>query len=244
MATVHVVVRIPHRSGLLEDQANHTFNFITATADEETYDEIVGCLNRFYFIAHSPITENLQRWFSPCVLRGSPMTYDFYLPTASGTGSPVYSAPSNNLGAETVGDNPLPSEVSTVLSYRADYSGVPEFGSGVRPRARRRGRLFFGPLVTAASAEGTFQRAVVNSILQDTLVAAAEALILETVATWAVWSRTDDTFREVVAAQVDNAFDIQRRRGEDPSGLVGVGPSLALGRTLRTERVPGAPDPS
>lgn len=105
----------------------------------------------------------------------------------------------------------LPSEVATCLSFRAAVT------SGV-PAARRRGRLYLGPLnINANNVDG---RPGVG--WRDTIIAAATTfgnlhtgVVLEG-QDWCVYSPTDGVARVVQFAYVDDAFDTQRRRGVDP----------------------------
>jgi len=101
----------------------------------------------------------------------------------------------------------LPSEVAMCLSFQ----GVKLAGS---PQARRRGRVYIGPLAvgtldtngrptstsrtTLANAGGTFKGAV-TAIASDVA--------------WAVWSPSNQAAVPVADGWVDDAFDTQRRRG-------------------------------
>lgn len=118
----------------------------------------------------------------------------------------------------------LPSEVAIALSYRADYGSASEFGPGVgpkggplRPRARRRGRLYVGPLTATCQAQDavTF-RSYVGTPVRNTITAAAKDLMDLPDIEWAVWSRVDGNALKAVEAWCDDAFDTQRRRGERP----------------------------
>lgn len=102
--------------------------------------------------------------------------------------------------------NPLPAEVALVMSYRAAYvSGVPQ--------ARRRGRIYFGPLDTACLH--TDGRPTVTCI--DKLQNFGNALLAASTAStqwdWVVHSKVAGSSHNVVGGWVDNAFDTQRRRG-------------------------------
>lgn len=102
--------------------------------------------------------------------------------------------------------NPLPTEVAMVLSFQGSQA------SGF-PQARRRGRVFIGPLQTSAvhtdgrptagaisglAAAGTALRTAINAGGEDR---------------WCVWSTVDQGAVPVEDGWVDNAFDTQRRRG-------------------------------
>jgi hypothetical protein len=114
-----------------------------------------------------------------------------------------------NLTASPTG-NPLPSEVCLCMSFQAtQVSGVPQ--------ARRRGRIFIGPLdVTSLETDGrppSTARLAINNA-GGALLDASQA---STTWKWAVYSRVLGTGSDVANGWVDNAFDIQRRRGIQPN---------------------------
>lgn len=110
------------------------------------------------------------------------------------------------MGTLTVGGAPLPTECALVLSFQGvRVSGVQQ--------ARRRGRIYFGPI--QQSANGSDGRPSSSTI--SGLVVAAQALLdaSDAAATWswAVYSRTDSAMVTVSDGWVDNEWDTQRRRG-------------------------------
>lgn len=128
----------------------------------------------------------------------------------------------------------LPREVACVMTYHADLTGVSETVSGgapgptgdTRPKARRRGRLYLGPLTSQASTGTTPSRP--NSSFRSLVNLQATTLHLEIPAgsldllRWAVLSpsRSTDALEdpqadEVTGGWVDDAWDTQRRRGVD-----------------------------
>lgn len=99
----------------------------------------------------------------------------------------------------------LPHEVALCLSFQAArQSGIPQ--------ARRRGRIYVGPLRTAAvAAGGEVQASVVTQLAtigDDFLTATAASAVV-----WGVYSTVDQDLYAVANGWVDNAFDTQRRRG-------------------------------
>lgn len=102
----------------------------------------------------------------------------------------------------------LPTECSMVLSFQASaVSGTPQ--------ARRRNRIYMPPMNTAtlASPDGMFW----STSVVGTLSTAAAALLAASDAasdwTWVVRSETTSAVAPVANGWVDNAVDIQRRRG-------------------------------
>lgn len=118
----------------------------------------------------------------------------------------------------------LPGEVAAVLSYRA-------FGvSGENP-ARRRGRIYIGPLAIATQVFAT-RDMVLTSAARSTLANAASDLVVSGAtadARWVVFSPTqagsppwDEATLEAASSDVqngwiDDAFDTMRSRGSKPT---------------------------
>lgn len=113
-----------------------------------------------------------------------------------------------------------PAEVAICLSYRG------ELLSGTNP-ARRRGRIFLGPLDVDSGTTGTNETAV-SSTARSTIATAANTMVttgLTDDAQWVVFSPTlagpppwseavvEASSTPVVAGFVDNAFDTIRSRG-------------------------------
>lgn len=177
--------------------------------------DIEPALNDFY-------TVHLTNW-SPELSGTVPGTIELYDITAHLAGTPH--GPPYDMGPlsgllSTSGD-PLPGEVAVCVDYHADLTGIPEFGTGTRPRARRRGRHYHGPMrvtslthdsatnepswgVAGAGTTGQFQTAY-----SDLLGA------LPTGVEWDVWSRKDAAIYPVIGGWVDEAPRSQRRRTED-----------------------------
>lgn len=101
---------------------------------------------------------------------------------------------------------PLPSELSVCLSFQGSKA------SGF-PQARRRGRIYVGPLSVGSNVNGRPDPSLIGAI-----AAAGNALRTDVAAIagdtrWAIWSVRNQAPVEVTDGWVDNAFDIQRRRG-------------------------------
>lgn len=101
---------------------------------------------------------------------------------------------------------PLPPECAITVSFQGvKVSGLPQ--------ARRRGRIFLGPLdITTVETDGRVVGTAVSSIRN----AAQTFLIASDTATdwrWQVFSPTDDGFVDIDNGWVDNEFDTIRSRG-------------------------------
>jgi hypothetical protein len=108
----------------------------------------------------------------------------------------------------------LPEELAVCLSYH----GNPSPGT---PIARCRGRIYLGPWVVGAMAQETGTgNCKVADTLRDILLHAGKDLAdaLEAIGwQWCVWSPTSNVLHTITAVSVDNAWDIQRRRGHKPT---------------------------
>lgn len=105
--------------------------------------------------------------------------------------------------------NTLPHAVAMVLSFQADrVSGDPQ--------ARRRGRIYLGPLdagQTGTNGRPTPTAITVLANAGDNLLTATGALGVD----WTVYSPTNGFSSVVTNGWVDDRFDIQRRRARDAS---------------------------
>lgn len=114
----------------------------------------------------------------------------------------------------TTDSSSLPQEVAFCLSYR----GSQESGLNM---ARRRGRIYIGPL--ALSANGTAQESQPITGFMTRVRAGAVALRAGAAAVgapWVVYSPTGGSHTEIVGGWTDNAWDTQRRRGSNASARI------------------------
>lgn len=220
-----VTVSFEHNSHLVRDQFVNTFTF-QAAADDTLVSEsdVVAQLSRFYHNAASGTGITPSARMSPCIDRTTPATLRFYDITAhlGGTpvGSPYHIDVLTSGGSPASSGTPLPSEVCICLSFHSAYGADVEFAPGARPRARDRGRIYFGPLnidVISLDANGSARP---HSQMKDTLNQAANTLRDNLDAAgvrWTTWSRRNAAVWPVTDCWTDDAFDTQRRRGERPT---------------------------
>lgn len=215
----HTVVKLPAKTGIPADAVENTFSWTMPGVLLLTdITEIHSALAEFYNTAPAGGTHPVSGWLSPTIdrgaLKGVMTTYE--IPAVPGPlGAPV-DVSTFTIGGAIPG-NGFPSELACALSFHGDYAGVAEFGTHTRPRARHRGRIYIGPLVNATAVydiDGTTGRASPSAGLRFDLAAVAARLRDRVNSVWAVWSRTDNTLYPVLNGWVDDAFDIQRRRGE------------------------------
>lgn len=213
------VVSIHKKSGIPADDCVNTFAWARATAlDSAGADDITAMLSAFYMVASAPAASAVAHWFGDCVDTAQDMDVDFYDITGhlGGTphGSPIFRRTIGFLVA--TGTTSLPNELAVCLSFRSDYGTDVEFGVGERPRARDRGRIYFGPLAqNVVTQDATTKEAYVVSATQISLVEAAKDMAADPDNTWCVWSRSRAALEAVVDVWCDDAFDVQRRRGND-----------------------------
>lgn len=100
----------------------------------------------------------------------------------------------------------LPAECSIVLSFQGDKA------AGF-PQARRRGRIFIGPIDAAANSTGRPSAGAITALSTAAATLKSNVLALAGDTQWAVWSPSDGAAVEITDGWVDNSFDTQRRRG-------------------------------
>lgn len=133
-------------------------------------------------------------------------------------GSPIRDWDWLGPGPTIYGSNDLPNEVAGVLSFHANLTGLVEEVGDTRPKARRRGRVYIGPLVVPAVTAGPNPK--LSDEFRQCLAEAAGSLRDNAGAIgfdWSVWSRAANDLYTVVGGWTDNAPDSQRRRGQAPT---------------------------
>lgn len=218
-----VVANLPAASGIPADAVTNTFAVAGGDpASATSRDGVLVAFGDFYSaaapVALTSLGEYLGGQLSRAALACTLKLYDITNDLA-GTphGSPIGEF-DFTLDGNAASDS-MPNEVACVVTLEAigRSEAQVEGPNDTRPRQRRSGRVFFGPLARTGlgnmSTTPTIATGLITHFgaafqkLQDDLVAlgAGESL--------GVWSRTDATVRAVEAISVDNAPDIQRRRG-------------------------------
>lgn len=206
MARVQAVVVLPSVTEFPKDNAINTFTFSPFVPDEEALDNIAGTLEDFYNEVQLS-GQSVASYLSSTIVRTTDACHiEFWDIDGTPPRTPMHVVPFT-LAGPTVTNNNLPLEVALCSSFRAEYV------SG-EPAARRRGRVYVGPLTTGAltsgaGVPGTPSPTFIETVAQATMGLASAFSPLH------VWSRTDDMIRRVVAGWVDNEFDTQRRREHD-----------------------------
>jgi len=230
LLNVLATVTLKAASGFVEDDVVNTFSFqcdgTTATATKIT--QLQTAIAAFYNTNQST-TRAPAYYLAHSISRSTNATLVRYYDVEDSLDGSPHGSPLDTkmFTLAAAASNPdLPAEAAVVLTTRGtswatalvETTDGSDAGSLVdRPRQRRSGRIYFGPLNSAASTEpsdGTFARPV--SAVITTFLDAAEDLqdaVQANGDNWAVWSRVDAAMRNVTDAQMDNAFDTMRSRG-------------------------------
>lgn len=204
MANYKVQIRMPYFTNTPSDCATNTLYFTTPVANTVVQDQanINSKLTTFY--------QSFDQYFSPVV--GNTATWKGYNLEDAEPRQPVLNGSFGlTVGATGTG---MPEEVACVLSFQsAQISGV--------PAARRRGRIFIGPLSVLALAQGTSSAFVSWSAAFKTALsgAAVQLAVPDTVAAqWVQHSGVTGLVFAVKNGWIDNQPDTQRRRGHQQPG--------------------------
>lgn len=194
MSIIRAQVILHTFDNLPENFCTNTFHFETvAGLTDPLAGEIVSDLASFY--------SSLRVWFSPVLnLEVEIKLFNLDDPTPRQPYNPGWSFMSAGWGS-----GGAPEEVACVMSIHASLPHT----------ARRRGRVYLGPLVTGAVTGGSttdfakFSTTFVTAVKDagDNMVASTSTPV------WVVYSPTDDVGRAVTGGFVDNSPDTQRRRG-------------------------------
>lgn len=179
--------------------ATNTLYFLGAVGSTQAddIDEILARVEDFY--------QSLDGNLFPSGSYGTTSTLTQYDMSDPEPRTPI--AGPDNITLTPTGGTAYPSDLCICLSYRADYP------SGAN-RARRRGRLYLGPVLasTGAAVTGQGVRVTAGAITNISTAVAFLHTTQTTPVTWAMWSETDGVARPIVEYSVDNGFDVRRSR--------------------------------
>lgn len=207
-------------SALPEDRFVNDWSFTeTGTLDPTTFTDILTMLAGFYTGVSPTTGRALHSFISNAHNRVAGGLLAIYNATgkeaggpANPLGSPIFETPF--LIGPSAAAATLPTECSAVVSMHANLTNVQEETGTTRPAARRRGRVYIGPLNTDAITADQDSAHLSSSFIQ-TVVDQFQSFNDFGAPVLSVWSRADAVFRPVVGGFVDNAVDIQRRRGQE-----------------------------
>lgn len=229
MPQVKAQLTLNRTSNLPEDVVVASFWFSRAVGDfvAADFDKLRDEIYQLFNEPAVPATANtvVAAYMSNDLIRtANSQTIDFYdaINFPDPLGSPIAS---RTVGIEGAGlaATDLPGELAVCTSFHGDLTNVPEVVPGLpagpagdtKPRARRRGRLFIGPLNTAALKDEPGDARVAD-LLRTSLATCTKRMVDDLKAygvDWCVASRAAGVLSPIKGGFVDNAFDIQRRRG-------------------------------
>lgn len=225
---VLAVVTLNKKSMIPKDAVQNRFAFTTGTvpASPAELAEISSHIDNFYNAAQSTGV-GITHWLSSSLSAvNNAHSIDFYDLTGhlDGTshGSPFRSEPFTLAGLPA--NEGLPDECAVCISVHSEFGTDRESVGTTRPKARDRGRLYIGPLATGTVAiPDPNKEAVVTPNALSTFRDAMSFMIVDpNLVTWCLWSRADAALKPIVGGFVDNAFDVQRRRGNAASNRLVV----------------------
>lgn len=206
-------VTIPIDSNLPEDSIVNTWYFDgdddAEMVDEDYGDQVMTMLTTFYQAIDGVVLA------SNIGANASVKIYDMR------DAEPRVPERTDTIALAPAASEPYPNEVAICLSFAA------EFASGVNP-ARRRGRIFLGPIASEVgnlSAGQVRVGSAAQTAIADAAATMQDGLVHEVGSVlrtrWAVYSPkthqvTGDigaAFNDVLTGWVDDSFDTQRRRG-------------------------------
>lgn len=221
---VHTRVRFTSTDTLSQSYSwGATFEAL-GTGTSVSFSQIATTIGKVLNTVNTGQSVQMSHYIGQSVVRGSTaVTLESYDVTAHLDGSPAGSpvdvrqiALTGAVGVYT----PTPEGVSAVWRWAAPYGSDTEFGPGDRPRARDRGRLYFGPLDGGAfyfnSSVGEVQ--LTNTCVTDMGVALATLLAAGTdanITTMVQWSRKNAAVKQISNNYgVDGRPKYQRRRAK------------------------------
>lgn len=208
-------VGLTYTTSLPDDLAINTFAFDNQSATDPITGDLTDLLVNFY-TATQATTLKVGNYISEVVSRTSGSATvslaEIVDPGPVVDIGPTYYVDTWTLPAAGSGGTSvsLPLECAVVNSFKNDSETTV-------PAARRRGRIFLGPLdIISFSTTGPYP--AIQSGCMDTLAQASEALRDAAAAIdcpWCVWSRADGQLYPVESGFINNEFDTQRRRAAD-----------------------------
>lgn len=201
-------------SGLPKDRFVNTFHGVTIPDPPGTdLQAMADAVFHFYDSTSTGLTSYLSPWCA-----GAGRNIKIYDLADAKPRTPIFTQVITTTPVIDTSGTGFPNEVCCCLSYK----GLPVSGEIA---ARRRGRIYIGPLNTATGSitppgDSRPAPAFVNRLLlsaQTTWGDLADAGFV-----WSVFSPTNDDAVGIVSFSVDNAFDTQRRRGFAPTSVTTI----------------------
>lgn len=228
----HVVVKYNSRSPVI-DPVSYGLSYVAlggspAAADFTALINLID--NPTNGTAGPAMTNPLGKYLSTTLSQlTNDVTYSIYDITGHENGTPH--GPPVHVETRTLLSNStadfLPEGVCSVITLQSPYGSDDEVLGSTHPRARDRGRLYFGPLRgIAITQEGTTGRAVLSPTFMNDAVHWVKNIQdpASIGVAWqlAVWSRAAGLLKPVSHCWVDDRPDYQRRRADQGSTRVSL----------------------
>lgn len=212
------------------DDASNQFVFQSESAtDWSLSGALLNHVVAFYNSPGTGATHPIASYISPVMSRvantGTIEVYDITTHLdGSPHGSPV-AMKNFTLSVPLTHPSGLPEGVAATVSFRSDYGTDVEFGTGTRPRARDRNRVYVGPLTTDAINVGdsgsqcTLSDVFIGVCLDAMLDLSTS--VIDASNEWVLmqWSRKNAALKLPTTAWMDNRPDYQRRRSDPRPGF-------------------------
>lgn len=204
MSLIRAQVVFQGFTNLVTDRFVHTFHFDHVDNYTVHGGNVRAALTQFYTGTATGGTTGPGANLAPCVSRTVTVhTYNLADPEPRIPTTTTFTLPT------AVSTSNLPQELAVCLSYRGTLPIHP----------RRRGRIYFGPLANHTDnllPGSSSAYAFVGSILRQRLVEHAKDLRNNGSVGWCILSSVpSQNIVPIDAGYVDDAFDIQRRRGHE-----------------------------
>lgn len=210
MPTLRAQVVLAGLSNKPEDVVVNTFHFQHADALAVSRQIVADYVIEFYNVLTTgtpsgpAVADYLSKWLSRAASKSVVKVYDLAEPMPREPSLHPFTLGASSMGVVAE----MPAEVALCASFYA-----------TRNLPRQRGRLYIGPFSVPATVDDTAQveRAIPSSSLIGSLAGSLKRLIAkpDTGPRFSVWSPSDQQSRIVTNGWVDNAWDTQRRRGQD-----------------------------
>src|SRR5215831_14312925 len=220
-SNLHLVVKFTSLSPVIDNPSFHLDYFTTyTTQDISDVSSLVSQVAASLNSTPAGGTVAVGTYLSTVLSRSSNQSLvDVYDVTGhlNGTpaGSPVLASAFTLSAAGTTGV--FPEGVACVITLQAPYGTDVEFAPGARPRARDRGRIYFGPIsASTASNEAVTNRTYVGSGTQTNLTKWIKSINVITTTSHtviynlAVWSRKNAAMKSLQECWVDDRYDYVR----------------------------------
>lgn len=208
------VVKFASASGDVDEQQNGWV--FSSDVALPALSDLAPMLDAFYHFGGTGVFSNeLSNSVAPSL-----ELYDISAHLNGSPHGPPY-AMGNLATPPTSGGDGLPGQIAVVVDYHADLSGVAEFGAGSRPRARRRGRHYHGPITLGALDHDSVTKIPFWDALYVAKFVTAYHDLLAAVPTgieFDVWSRKDAAVYPVIGGWVDTTPHRARHR-EEPTNI-------------------------